>query len=193
VRPVGGSAIFHGVVQDDAVVIVGDLGLVAELDGPVDAAFADRPRVGVVQADQPGRAVRHLPSQPGPGLRHDRGGALDGDRQIVQRPPQSAVRPAGQCPGKCPRAVAQHRGGLRRGLLRQARQLCGDPADRLLLSSRDSFSRLRSLSAISRTRRAAARRRPVITVRGASPAAWTRRAARTSLTTALASSPESAG
>jgi hypothetical protein len=60
-------------------------------------------------------------------------------------------------------------------------------------SSRDSFPRLPSLLAIWRTRRAAARRRSTITVPVAPPAACTRRTARTSLPTALASSPESAG
>jgi len=62
-----------------------------------------------------------------------------------------------------------------------------------VVSSRPSLLRLRSLAAISRTRRAAARRRSVIVVPGAPPAACTRRAARTSLQTALASSPESVG
>ena len=62
-----------------------------------------------------------------------------------------------------------------------------------VLSSRESFPLVRSLPAISRTRRAAARRRSVITVPAAPPAACTRRAVRTSLPTALASSPESVG
>jgi hypothetical protein len=38
-RPVRGSAVFDGIVQDDAVVVVGDLGFVPELDRPVDAAL----------------------------------------------------------------------------------------------------------------------------------------------------------
>jgi hypothetical protein len=62
-----------------------------------------------------------------------------------------------------------------------------------VLSSRPSLARVRNLAAIWRTRRAAARRRLVITVRVAPPAAWTRPAVRTSLPTALASSPESVG
>ena len=62
-----------------------------------------------------------------------------------------------------------------------------------VVSSRDSFPRLRSLLAISRTRRAAARRRSVTTVPVAPPAAWTRRTVRTSLPTAFAESPESVG
>src|SRR6266851_3786122 len=50
-----------------------------------------------------------------------------------------------------------------------------------VLSSRESFPRVRSLLAISRTRRAAARCRSITTVHGAPPAACTRRTARTSL------------
>jgi hypothetical protein len=96
-RPVRGGAVFHCAVQDDAVVVVGDLGLVAELDRAVDAALADRPGIRVVQADPPGRAVRHCPGHPGPGLPHDRGGALDGDRQLVQGPPQPAQVRASRC------------------------------------------------------------------------------------------------
>ena len=61
-RPVGGGAVFNGVVEDDAVVVVSDLGLVAELDRAVDAPFADRPGVGVVQADQAGCAFGVCPA-----------------------------------------------------------------------------------------------------------------------------------
>jgi hypothetical protein len=49
------------------------LGLVAELDGPVDAALADRPRVGscrLTSRPAPSRAVRHLSGQPVPGVPH---------------------------------------------------------------------------------------------------------------------------
>ena len=62
-----------------------------------------------------------------------------------------------------------------------------------LPSSRPSRARARIVAAISRARRVAARRRPVITVPVAPPAACTRRAARTSLPTARASSPASVG
>ena len=62
-----------------------------------------------------------------------------------------------------------------------------------LASSWPSWARARIVAAISRARRPAARRRPVITVAVAPPAACTRRAARTSLPTALASSPASVG
>jgi hypothetical protein len=48
-RGVGRVALFQGVVQDDAVVVVNDLGLVAELDGLAEAAPGARP-------GRPGRA-----------------------------------------------------------------------------------------------------------------------------------------
>jgi hypothetical protein len=57
-RRVGGVALLDGVVQDHAVVVVGQLGLVPELDRPAEPALGDRAGVGVVQADPPGRPVR---------------------------------------------------------------------------------------------------------------------------------------
>ena len=59
--PVRVCAVFDAVIEDDAVVVVGNLGLVSELDRLVDASFADRPGVGVVQADQAGCAFWRLP------------------------------------------------------------------------------------------------------------------------------------
>jgi hypothetical protein len=192
-RVVGGGAVLDVVVQDDAVIVVGDLRLVTELDRAVDAALADRPGVGVMQADQPGGAFWGLPGQPGPGLSHDRAGALDGGRQLIERPPQPS-----------PHLPAERLGTARRPLrsttAASATVLSARPASSpvtramaWLVSSRPSLLRVRSLAAISRTRRAAARRRSVIVVAGAPPAACTRRAVRTSLPTALASSPESVG
>jgi hypothetical protein len=52
-RRVGWVADHDGVVEHDPVGVVDDLGLVAELDRPAQPALADRPGVGVVQADQP--------------------------------------------------------------------------------------------------------------------------------------------
>jgi hypothetical protein len=57
-RGVGGVAALDGVVKHDAVVVVEDLGLVAELDRPAQPALRDRAGITVVQADQPGGAVR---------------------------------------------------------------------------------------------------------------------------------------
>lgn len=59
---VGGVAGLDGVVQDDAVVVVGDLGLVTELDRLPEPALGDRPGVGVVQADPPGAPGGVIPA-----------------------------------------------------------------------------------------------------------------------------------
>jgi hypothetical protein len=94
------------------------------------AAFADRPGVGVVQADQPGGAVGHLPGQPGPGLGHERGGPADGDRQLAQRPPQPPADPPAEGTPDRAAAVAQHRGRLRRSSFGQIGQVPSRAADR---------------------------------------------------------------
>ena len=176
------GAVLDAVVEDDAVVIVGDLGLVAELDRAVDAALADRPGIGIMQADQPGRGVRGLPGQPGPGLGHDRRGPLDAYRQLAQRPgrPALSMTPGSSRPGG-PRsaAAAPHRAGLRRSLLRSG-ELASSPVTRRIarvVSSRPSLPRERSLLAVARTRRAAVPS-PVRhdSGRTAPPAACTRRA-----------------
>jgi hypothetical protein len=52
-----------GVVEHDAVVVVDDLRLVAELHRLAEAALGDRAGIGVVQADQPPRPVRSDPGQ----------------------------------------------------------------------------------------------------------------------------------
>jgi hypothetical protein len=41
-KPGDGIALLHGIVEDDAVVVVGDLGLAAELDGLAEPALGDR-------------------------------------------------------------------------------------------------------------------------------------------------------
>jgi hypothetical protein len=66
-RGVGHGAAFDAVVEDDAIVVAGDLGLVPGPGRLIDAPFADRAGVGVVQADQPGRTAGGLPSQPSGG------------------------------------------------------------------------------------------------------------------------------
>jgi hypothetical protein len=40
-----------------------------------------------------GSAVQHLPDQPAADLGHNRSGALDGGRQLIQRPPQPVPHP----------------------------------------------------------------------------------------------------
>ena len=146
-----------------------------------------------MQADQPGRAVRELPGQPGPGLRHDLGGALDRDRQFIQRPPQPPAHPAADRLRQGPAAVAHHHGGFRRGPGRQIGEFTGDPADHL-----GAFlpGQLAPGAQLAGDLPHPPRRRPppvhnVVPV--APPAAWTRRTVRTSLPTAFAESPESVG
>jgi hypothetical protein len=55
------------VVHDDAVGVVDDLGLVAELDGFAEASLGDRPGVRVVQTDRTRRGVGFAAGQPDPG------------------------------------------------------------------------------------------------------------------------------
>jgi hypothetical protein len=85
-RAVGRVALLHGVIGDDPVVVAGELGVVLELDGLAEPAPGDRPGVWLVQADPPGRPVRHRAREPLPRLRRD----LDGD---LQQPGQ-ALTPA---------------------------------------------------------------------------------------------------
>src|SRR6202165_332243 len=74
VRGVGRLAHLGGVVEHDPVVVVGDLGLVAEFDRFTERGFGDRGRIAVVQADPPGGAVGDLSGHPVPGLRGDLAG-----------------------------------------------------------------------------------------------------------------------
>jgi len=57
-RCVGGVALLDAVVEHDPVVIVDDLGFVAEFDRPAQPALGDRAGIGVVQADPPRRPIR---------------------------------------------------------------------------------------------------------------------------------------
>src|SRR5260370_16137156 len=86
-RAVGRVALLQAVIGDDPVVVVGDLGLVAELHGLAEPALGDRPGIPVMQADPPGRPVRHLPRPPLPALPP----ALP---RPFQQPGQAADRPA---------------------------------------------------------------------------------------------------
>jgi hypothetical protein len=103
---------------------------------------------------EPGCAVRE-PASRLRGLSRDRGGALDGDRQLVQRP----LRPVSPRPAQRPghgAAAAAHYGAARAAVF--PARLASSPVTRRVLSSRDSFPGARSLLAISRTRRAALER-----------------------------------
>ena len=95
-RAVGGVALLQDVIEDDPVVIVGDLGLVAELDGLAEPALGDRAGVGVVQADSPGRAAGHRAGQPLACLRGDLAGGHHQPGQVAGRPAEPAPPPAGR-------------------------------------------------------------------------------------------------
>ena len=82
---VGGVAALDGVVDDDAVVVVEDLGLVAELDRPPEPTLGDRAGVAVVPADPAGGAVRSGPGQPLAGLFGDLAGGGEQPGQVVDR------------------------------------------------------------------------------------------------------------
>ena len=84
---VGGVADVHGVIDDQPVGVVDDLGLVAELDRLAEASFADRSGVGFVQRHEPGRPGGLVTADPGAGLVDDPRGALDEHREVVEHAP----------------------------------------------------------------------------------------------------------
>jgi hypothetical protein len=71
------------VIDDDPVGVVGDLGLVAELDRLTEPALDDRTRVRIVQRHQPAGPWRGLAGQAGAGLGDDLAGALYERLEVV--------------------------------------------------------------------------------------------------------------
>ena len=71
------------VVEHDAVFVVDDLGLVAELDGLAETALADRTSIGIVQRDEAGRPIRNLTGQALTSLAGDAGHPLGGDLEVA--------------------------------------------------------------------------------------------------------------
>ena len=94
-RRVGRITQLDVVVQHDPVVVVHELRLVTELHRLTQPALGDRPGLRVVQADHPGRTVRHDPADPLPGLLDDPFGGLDQPFQVVDRPDQPSPAPTG--------------------------------------------------------------------------------------------------
>src|SRR3954453_12173640 len=80
---VGGVAPLEGVVEHDSVVVVDDLGLVAELDRLAEAALRDRAGVAVVQGDPAGRPLRGGAGQAPAGLRRDPSGRIQQVSEVV--------------------------------------------------------------------------------------------------------------
>src|SRR5260221_13659042 len=80
----------QGVVEDDPVVVVQDLRLVAELDRLAEAALRDRPRIAVVQAYPPGGSLGGGPGQPQAGPARTTAGRPPPVRHSLVPPPQPA-------------------------------------------------------------------------------------------------------
>ena len=87
-------ALFQVVVDDDAVVVVDDLGLVAELDRLTELTFGDRSGIRIVQADPAGRASRGDARQALPGLFGHAPGDVQQFGEVVDRAAQPTAAPA---------------------------------------------------------------------------------------------------
>ena len=139
---VGGVSGLHVVIEHDAVVVVDDLPLVAELDGFAQPALGDRAGIAVVQADHPGRSVRGGPGDALPGLSDDPRGRLQQVRQVVHgagQPTTPAPRGGipharlgqlgrlGLCSAQRPSGVAQQTVRVARRGLGEVGELTGDP------------------------------------------------------------------
>jgi len=126
----------------DAVLVVDDLRLVAELDRFTELALGDRTGVRVVQADPAGRTRRGGSGHPLPGLVRDPTGHLQQLGQVVHRPAQPATPPTrgcvlpsccGQCLGlglsasQRPPGAAEQLLGVVGSAIGQLRELTGDP------------------------------------------------------------------
>jgi hypothetical protein len=127
-RPVRRVTLFHVVVQHDAVNVVDNLGLVAELDRPVDTALADRPCLRIVQADQTGRRVRLAAAEAQTGLSGHPRGSVEERAQLVDRADQPTPG-ASADPGQPAAGITGDRGRLGGGLIDQLGQFTGDTSD----------------------------------------------------------------
>jgi hypothetical protein len=117
---VGGVAGLDVVVEDDAVVVVDDLGFVAELDRFAEPSLGDRAGVGVVQADSSSRPVWGGAGQPLTGLPGDPLGRFQQFGKVVDCPRQAATPPASLRIGSAAGLSAR----------RPANWLCGAPVSR---------------------------------------------------------------
>lgn len=188
-RRVGRVAHLDGVIDDDAVLVVGDLSFVAELDRLAQAALGDRAGIAIMQADPPSGAVGDLSGHPLAGLRGDLAGRGHQLGKVVDRAHQPATPPPRR---RVMFAAGAQRGSLRRGT-RTARlaltssrwasraAVSANPTSSpVLLStaavawSRPNAARERSFDAIASARLPAAQDRSRTRVRTAPPAAWIR-------------------
>ena len=99
-------------IEDHAVFVVDDLGLVAELDGPTETAFGDRSGVGIMQRHDAGRARRRDTLDHAlAGLGGDLPEPLRQGRELVDDRSLAARRPITQLADP-PAGVADHRLGF---------------------------------------------------------------------------------
>lgn len=174
----------------DAVLVVQDLRLVAELHRLAESSLGDRPGVPFVQADPSGRPGRGDAGDPLPALRGDLTGRLQQRGQVVDGRPQPAAAPTrggvtptscgqrvglGLCPEQRPPGVVSSRSA---SLAARSARSASSPVIRFTtpwLSSLLCALRIRSFAAIPCARLPGARLRSRTEVRVAPPAAWTRR------------------
>ena len=110
-RRVGRVALLDVVVDDDAVFVVDELRLVAELDRLAEAALDDRTGIGVVQRHHPRRTRRGLTGEALAGLGGDLAGQRGGPFQLGDRRPGPSGRLVTEG-AQLAASVAHHRVGL---------------------------------------------------------------------------------
>ena len=126
---VGRIARLDVVIDDHAVFVVDDLCLVTELDGLAEPAFGDRPRVGVMQRHDAGRAVGGGACEPLAALFGDLRGALGELFEPVDEPTNPTggrLGPRRRQPASC---VAHHPVGVACDPVGDASELAVDPLD----------------------------------------------------------------
>ena len=185
---VGGVSDYHVVVEHHAVLVVDDLGLVAELDGLAEPPLADRAGIGVMERHQPGRSVGTSPPRRFSSVRRLRAtrSAVISKSPSESRAPRGAVTEAPERPT----SVRRHLPGL----------VDSPPAMRTisaLMAMTSSFAsplRRRRLAPMERARARIIRVRSRDLVRvDASPAPLSFSMRLAILATPLANRPESVG
>ena len=96
--------------------------------GSTEASFANRPGVGIMQADQATAGLRHHTSQPASGLSDHPLGSVHDHGQVIQSAPQLAPALARRAAAGS-LAVADHLLGLPDGRLRQIGELASNPSN----------------------------------------------------------------
>jgi len=131
-------ALLQAVVEHDAIVVVDDLGLVAELHRLAQPSLGDRPGIPLVQAHPAGGPCRGDAGDALSCLRGDLTGRLQQRRQVIDRPTQppaastgGSIAPTGRgqrfglglCPAQRAPGVAQQPFGVGRGAFSQFRNI----------------------------------------------------------------------